>query len=88
MIREAIRLYLKIKTGFTESNFSFTDGYRNGKYIITLDGNYQSTYGYGKYCPAGILMYPVLRLANNGDGKTQFTVNENSLIAAPYKGFR
>ena len=73
-------LILENKDGLTESNFSFTDDYRNGKYIITLDGNYQSTYGYGNIA-GGDSYVSGITLANNGDGKTQFTVNENSLIA-------
>ena len=72
-------LVLQNTSGLSVPDFSITDDYRNKKYILTLSGNYQSTYGYGTI-PVGDEYIKSISIANSGN-RTQIIIDENSIIA-------
>lgn len=73
-------IVLKNLDGLKESNFTATDNYLLGNYKVTIDGNYQGTYGYGIIAANNSFISGIV-VQNTTDGKTQLVINENSIIA-------
>lgn len=73
-------IVLKNVDGLKESDFSVTDNYLLGNYKVTLNGDYQNTYGYGIISANDAFVAGIV-VQNTTDGKTQFVINENAIVA-------
>ena len=74
-------IVLKNVDGLREGDFTVTDNYLMGNYKVTLNGDYQDTYGYG-IIPANDKFVSGIVVQNTTDGKTQFVIDENSIITS------
>ena len=72
-------LVLQNIDGLSSSDFSITDDYRSGKYILTLPSDYKSIYGYGTI-PIDDDYIKSISVSNNGN-KTQIVIDETAIIA-------
>ena len=73
-------IVLKNVDGLDKDDFSVTDNYLLGNYKITLNGNYQSTYGYGVISASDAFTCGIV-VQNTTQGNTQLVINENAIIA-------
>lgn len=79
-------IVIKNLDGLSTSNFTVTDNYRNKQYILTLNGNYKNTYGYG-VVPAGDKFVNSIKIENDEYGNTRFVIEENDIIAHTIRDF-
>ena len=73
-------LTLENPLGLTAASFSHNDDYQNGQYILTLNGNYRDTYGYGTIASGDSLVDRIV-VENDSQGRTRLVIEENQILA-------
>ena len=77
-------LTLKNVDGISANSISESDQYLSGQYVLTLNGNYRSTYGYGTIA-AGDGYVQSIVVENGSNGNTRFVVKESQILATKIK---
>ncbi len=77
-------LTLKNADGISANSISESDQYLSGQYVLTLNGNYRSTYGYGTIA-AGDGYVQSIVVDNDSNGNTRFVVKESQILATKIK---
>lgn len=73
-------IILKNSKGLERSDFTKKDSYLNRQYIITLDGDYENTYGYGKLFVNDSDGIKSFEIQNNSKGDTEIIINESTVL--------